>query len=461
MTLQVGGAIGGLDPSVDQLLASQAVARTYAALVDSPVFVAEALERLGREGLGGGQLSAAVIPDTGLLEVVARDTTVQGALDLADAMASVMVESPAGVSTQQGDSVVLADTLRTVRSSIDAIRTQLDALYAIQEPTLAQAAQITELEARLATLASTYAEMVPFSDVDSSNTLTLIAPAMDVATVGASTPLLVAMACGLVGLLVAGGISYVLTVADPTIRTSRELERELGVDVLSYVADRHPMRRERSEHDEGAPIVTTYSRSSSSSAEAYRRICAAIVLAGTERPIRTVVVAGVRDSMGKSLVAANLAVALAQSGRSTVLVDLGARAPLAGMVGLHGPDKRPRPTDGLSRSVWNTAQRGLSMLSAAPGGDVRALMESLVGLADVAVVDGPPLDASTDTAVAAALADATILVVDAQRTRTRGARTALATLERGRARLLGAVLVQYASKVYAKAADVRVVSPSA
>ncbi len=459
-TLQVGGAIGGLDPTMDQLLASQEVARTYAALADSPEYVSEALARLGRTTLGDAQVWATVVPDTAVLELVARDSSVESATALADDMASVMVYSPAGVGTQEGVRVVLADTLRTLGGSVDSIRTQLDALYAIEAPTVAQVAQINELEARLGALITTYTEMLPFSDIDSSNTLTVMAPAGDVTTVGASTPLLVAMAAGLVGLLLAGGISYVLSVADPTIRTSRELEKELGIDVLSSIVDRQPIRR-GSGHDDGAPTVATYTRTKSASAEAYRRICSAVVLESTKRPIRSVVVAGVRDSVGKSVVAANLAVALAQAGRSTVLVDLDARAPLADLVGLHGTDKLPRTTEVTSRSVWNTAQRGLSLLSATPGGDIHGLLDGLVGLADIAVIDGPPLDASTDTAVAASIADATVLVVDAQRTRTRGARTALATLERARARVLGTVLVQYASKVYSKTADVRGVSPSA
>jgi Mrp family chromosome partitioning ATPase len=224
--------------------------------------------------------------------------------------------------------------------------------------------------------------------------------------------------------------------------------------------DRNPLRRDRVGHGE-APLVTTYARSGSSAAEAYRRVLAAVVLEETERPIRTVVVAGVRDPVGKSLVAANLAVALAQSGRNTLLVDLGAGAAVASMVGLHGSERHIRATDGQPRSVWATAQRGLSLLSAAPGGDIRGMMDSLVGLADIAVIDGPPLDVSTDTAVTASLADATILVVDAQRTHARGARAALSTLERARARLLGAVLVHFPAKTYARRSDARAANPSA
>jgi len=72
--------------------------------------------------------------------------------------------------------------------------------------------------------------------------------------------------------------------------------------------------------------------------------------------------------------------------------------------------------------------------------DAEHLLRSLRDVADVIILDGPPVLAAAETAALAALSVGVVLVVEAGETRVDAARFALETLRRARARILGVVL---------------------
>jgi capsular exopolysaccharide synthesis family protein len=71
---------------------------------------------------------------------------------------------------------------------------------------------------------------------------------------------------------------------------------------------------------------------------------------------------------------------------------------------------------------------------------MRRRLEQLSQLADVVILDSPPVLAVSDPAILAALTDGTLVVVNSVRTRGQHAAQAVATLRGTGARLLGIVL---------------------
>jgi capsular exopolysaccharide synthesis family protein len=186
-------------------------------------------------------------------------------------------------------------------------------------------------------------------------------------------------------------------------------------------------------------------------ADAYRSLRARIVQAAAVSGARTLIVTSpARED--KDAVAANLAVALAQSGRSTVLVcaDLrwGQAHRILGVEATEGItgvlDQQTSLADALVPVV-----RCLEVLPAgAPPLDTsavlqrpgfRAMLSVLRDSADFVVITAPPVLASVDARILADVADMTLLVADARRSARAQVRTAVRELEPVRDKIAGCV----------------------
>jgi capsular exopolysaccharide synthesis family protein len=159
---------------------------------------------------------------------------------------------------------------------------------------------------------------------------------------------------------------------------------------------------------------------------------------------------------GRGTVAANLAAALAQSGRSTILVcaDLHwGRAQLLFGVSRDAQglaDLLEQRTD-LSGALHATSVPGLQLLPpGAPPPDsaallqlpaTRAALSEIRAQADVVVIEAPPLLVTPDARPLAECAEIILLVADAQTSTRAQVRAAVRELEPELARLAGCVLV--------------------
>jgi capsular exopolysaccharide synthesis family protein len=193
---------------------------------------------------------------------------------------------------------------------------------------------------------------------------------------------------------------------------------------------------------------------------------------GVDKPLRRIAVTSSGPGEGKSFVAANLAAVYAQAGMKTILVSADLRKPrldslfpgiapgpglsevIAGMTP-EVPSSNGHGSRKSGSGAWREALRpthidGLSILPAGklppnPAellGSKRAgeLLDQLSSLADIVIVDTPPVLAVTDAAVLAPNVDGIVIVTAAGETH-RGALTrAATTLGATHARILGIVL---------------------
>lgn len=184
-----------------------------------------------------------------------------------------------------------------------------------------------------------------------------------------------------------------------------------------------------------------------------------------KRP-RAVLVAGVSGSEKSSLVAGNLAAALASTGRVT-LADFGGKGELVRLfttirtedgMPLLGPSATVRRGSAVVDSFQVDLELPLTLASLRrplPArldlDEGRELLELLLAEADTVVLHGAPSDRSPATLGWARLADATVLVARLDRTRRRSIASSLQTLRTVGAKTVGTVL--YVKRVVAPPAS--------
>ena len=74
---------------------------------------------------------------------------------------------------------------------------------------------------------------------------------------------------------------------------------------------------------------------------------------------------------------------------------------------------------------------------------LRTTLDQAASVYDLIVLDGPPVLALADASILAAAADGTVVVIQADRSRTQQVRSSLDRLKAGGARLVGAVFTKF------------------
>jgi capsular exopolysaccharide synthesis family protein len=191
----------------------------------------------------------------------------------------------------------------------------------------------------------------------------------------------------------------------------------------------------------------------SAAAEAYQSLRTNIEFSSLEQPLHTLLVTSADQSTAKGLALANLAVVMAQAGDRVIVVDGDLRRPQQHEI--FGVANQKGVTSWLTERgaapLQKTSLEGLQVLPAGPAVanpvallSTKRLTEALAELrnqADYVLCDAPPVLAVTDAALWASVVDGVVLLVNAGGTKREHAQRAKAVLEKVRARLIGAVLL--------------------
>jgi capsular exopolysaccharide synthesis family protein len=189
-------------------------------------------------------------------------------------------------------------------------------------------------------------------------------------------------------------------------------------------------------------------------ADSFRTIRTALFFSQAARPPQVVLITSSSPGEGKTVTTLNLAIALAQGGKSVLVIDADLRKGRCHRA-LGLPNHRGL-TDVLTGSlevhecIWPTAVAGLSLLPRGPvppyppdllGSEkMREVLQTMRGSFDSLVIDSPPVTAMADAAVLSTFCDGVILVFHGQRTPIGLARQAMERLAVVQARILGVVL---------------------
>ncbi|WP_210479315.1 polysaccharide biosynthesis tyrosine autokinase [Naasia sp. SYSU D00948] len=254
-----------------------------------------------------------------------------------------------------------------------------------------------------------------------------------------SYPLYIAL--GLFSGLVLGLLTAtILALADRRVHNRAEVERLSGLPVLAGIS--------------GAPGkgLVLNSRGLGVAADGYRGLAAAIVLDPEVVAGKTLTLLSPSTRENSAAVAANLAMALAKAGVRTVVVDGDLQR--KGLSKLLGVEERPGLAERLAGDPGvapiSTGTPGLSVLPAGQGGAASAepfaagrfgaLAQELASDCDIVLVDSPPVLSSPTAGFLAAASGATTLVVQTGRTTGPEVRSALDTLTRAGANVIGLTL---------------------
>ena len=255
---------------------------------------------------------------------------------------------------------------------------------------------------------------------------------------------LVAGLGAVVGVFVAVAAAFVAERLDSRFHRPDEAEQTLGLPMLAIV----PHLRQT---DSKVPLAEDSRRSVF--AESFRTLRTSVLYSAPEGNLRTLVVTSPGPGDGKSTVAANLALALARSGRRVALVDADLRRPSLlealqppqpfglsdHLVGEVGPDEAIQPTrypNLLFVPAGRTAPNPAELLGSQR---MRDFLQRLLGRVDMVVVDSPPVMAVTDAVILARESDGVLLVVNPGTTYREAAVRARRQLEALGARVLGFV----------------------
>jgi len=192
---------------------------------------------------------------------------------------------------------------------------------------------------------------------------------------------------------------------------------------------------------------------SSVASEAYRTLRTSLLYAVVDAPPKVVVVTSPGGAEGKSTTCANLAVVLAQAGKSTLVIDCDLRKP--SMHKIFGLRNFTGVVDALAREldlreIWHEPLANLKVVTTGP---IPPNPAELVGSRrfaqilgrmreefDYVILDSPPVGLVSDPMVLSTQGDGVLLVLDSQHTRRNSLRQAVRSLESVGAKILGTVM---------------------
>jgi capsular exopolysaccharide synthesis family protein len=247
------------------------------------------------------------------------------------------------------------------------------------------------------------------------------------------------------GATLAIGLAFFFEYLDSNIKSPEEMKQHLGLPFLGMVPALFGKATENPLINNGVPANFS---------ESFRGLRTNLLFSSTETGCRSVAVTSTAPGEGKTVVAANMAMALAQAGERVLLIDADMRKPRIHTI--FGKPQKPGLSNVLvgnaksSESVLKTTVPGLWVMPSGvhPPNPAELLASKrfkdfIVTLGehfDWVIVDTPPVMAVTDSSIVAHAANGVVFVVGAEMTSRHAAQRALEQLGHSRAKLVGAVL---------------------
>lgn len=253
----------------------------------------------------------------------------------------------------------------------------------------------------------------------------------------------------LLGLLLGISAAFLRDFMDDKVKDVAELERTTQLPVLGIVPAERSLTAEQM-------ALLTIKEPRSRIAEAFRSLRTALRFILAEGDKGVIFITSAHPGEGKSTSTSNLACAYANAGHRVLLIDADLRNPsLHKTLGVNNENGLANYLEGRgndSTLVQSTSVNNLSLIPAGPQPDdpaellASAHMETLLTNAraafDLIILDGPPVLGLADAVILASLADATLLTVRAESTRTSTLDNALKRLRQSHANLSGILLNQ-------------------
>ncbi|MBM0124305.1 polysaccharide biosynthesis tyrosine autokinase [Pimelobacter simplex] len=373
---------------------------------------------------------ATVVKSTGLAELVKNDLNLKmSAEELASRFDAEVVESTSLIQISYKD-----ENPQDARTIAD---------YATEKFTTYVAGLETPGEAGdSATTAGNPADSLTRAEVtDKASVATQVSPDVVLNLVVAT----------LIGILLGIGLAVAREILDRTIRTADHVAELTESPVLASIGFDGDIR--------SAPLLTDLGGFAART-EAFRLLRTNLQFIDLDHQPRCLVISSAVPGEGKTMTSTNLAVALAQTGRNTLIIDADLRRPrVASTLGLD-------PAIGLTTALVGKTEihdaiqvheaSGLHVLAsgAKPPNPTEILQSKIThdlirrlrSSYDMVIIDAPPLLPVADASVLAKLADGVIIVVRHAKTTKDQVNEAINRLNQVGARLYGVVVNMVAKR---------------
>lgn len=228
------------------------------------------------------------------------------------------------------------------------------------------------------------------------------------------------------GLMAGAGLGFLAELTDRSFRTPAEIRRRLGVPVLGHIPRiRIDLPAEKQSAGGLDPVLAAFFRPGSGDSEAYRGLRTQLYFSTQGRGHQVIQVTSPNPGDGKSTLAANLAISIAQSKKRVVLIDCDFRKPR-----VHKLFNLPRPEVGLASVMAGEADldaaiqpceiENLSLLPCGPrpanpaelltSPKFTEVLTELRAEFEFVIIDTPPVLAVSDPSVVAPRVDGVLLV---------------------------------------------------
>jgi non-specific protein-tyrosine kinase len=408
-------------------------------------------KKLGADAAKVSGLSVYEIGSTFLISVAAQSSSPAVAQKAASAYAQqyVKIRTEQVIDAIQNQISIIQGRLDATKSQIASVQAQINAAGLNPPASLTQ--QLSSLQSDQSAYQDRLNRLGDDADLRANSGARVISEAGLPSTPIKPTPTHDALLGFALGLVLGLGLAFLTEFLDDKIKTTEDVARYgKGLQVIAEIPR---IARERN----GRRLVAL-DDPASGAAEAYRALRTSLRLIGLKQPIQTLLVTSPMASEGKTTLVSNLGVTMARAGLRVVVVDLDLRraqlAPLLGAPNDFGVMSVLLGEVSLAEALYEVPiSQGVPKLRLLPAGPLppnpseimgtarmAELIASLKSVADVVILDTPPLVPVTDALVLSGRVDGVVLVASAGSTRRRHLSRATEYLEQADAPIIGAVL---------------------
>jgi capsular exopolysaccharide synthesis family protein len=460
---------GSGQASYNDVLTAERLTRTYSEVLKTRPIVEAGAQQAGL-GLPFERAQALLdvrpVANTQLIQISARADDPELAARFANSVTNAFIQyTQASQLTRFASSKDnLSQQVDQLSSDIAQRSTRIDTLRQ-QSASAARDGELARLQGEVAQLQQTFAaaernlEDLRVSEARSTDLLSVVEPAIPSPDAVAPRVSLNVALAALMGLVIALAAAFVFEHLDDRLNSAERVARFTGLHPLASV----PTVAKDSPHivDLARPTPASGRAATGNGygavglGETFRLLRANLEFAAIEHPLKTLLVTSAQQGDGKTTVTANLAVVLAQAGQQVLLVEADLRRPslhevfeVSNQLGLTSLLVNERLE--AANAPIPTRVPGLKLLPSGPlppnpsellaSQRMRARLAELRELADIVILDSPPVLAVSDPAVLAGLVDGTLLVADSDKTRAQHAQHMIGTLQKAGAHVLGMVL---------------------
>jgi capsular exopolysaccharide synthesis family protein len=253
-----------------------------------------------------------------------------------------------------------------------------------------------------------------------------------------------------IGLAMGGGLAFFFEYLDNTIKTPDDIEKFVGAPCLALIPKINFL--EEIGQKVSSPEIIVHHKPKSTVAEGFRSLRTAVLFSSPDTPLKTILISSFIPKEGKTFITANLALVIAYSGESILLVDADMRKPQVHKVfglenrrGLSNAIVGEEPN--IHRSILHEK---LDIITCGPvppnpaellgSKRMAEFLDQMKGTYDKIIIDSPPISSVTDAVVLSKLMDSVVYVIHGGATTREAAQHGSRVMRDVDAKVIGAVL---------------------